>query len=180
MWVIVRARRARETIANTVRREIQALDSTLPIWLGPFTLDERLAGMGNYWRVGNDAALLLLFAAIGLLLASVGVYGVVAHSVGERTRELGIRIALGAKASDIRALVLAQGMLPLGVGLIIGVAAALAVNRVLSATLVGVSPADPLTVMVATTALFAAATLGCLIPARRAIRVDPVVALRHE
>ena len=123
MWVIVRARRARETIANTVRREIQALDFTLPIWLGPFTLDERLAGMGNYWRVGNDAALLLLFAAIGLLLASVGVYGVVAHPVGERTRELGIRIAIGAKASDIRALVLAQGMLPLGVGLTIGVAA---------------------------------------------------------
>ncbi|HEY2906804.1 MAG TPA: ABC transporter permease [Vicinamibacterales bacterium] len=180
MWVIVRARGAAGNLGNTFRGEIQALDSTLPIWLGPFTLEERLAGMGNYWRVGNDAALFVLFAAIGLLLASLGVYAVVAHSVSRRAQEIGIRIAIGATARDILALVLARGMLPLGIGLAIGLAASLAVNRVLISTLVHVSPADPVTMIVATATLFAAAMLGCLIPARRAMRVDPIVALRHE
>ena len=180
MWVIVRARGASGNLANAFRREVQALDPTLPIWLGPFTLDERLAGMGNYWRVGNDAALFILFAAIGLLLASLGVYAVVAHSVSQRAQEIGIRIAIGATARDILALVLARGMLPLGIGLTIGLAAALAVNRVLISTLVQVSPADPVTMIVAAATLILAALLGCLIPARRAMRVDPVVALRHD
>jgi putative ABC transport system permease protein len=180
MWVLVRARGAAGNLANTFRREIQTLDSRLPIWLGPFTLDERLAGMGNYWRIGSDAALFLLFAAIGLLLASLGVYAVVAHSVSERAHEIGIRIAIGATARDILALVLARGLLPLGIGVAIGLFAALAVNRVLISTLVHVSPADPATMIVAATTLSAAATLGCLIPAWRAMRVDPVVALRHE
>jgi predicted permease len=180
MWVLVRARGAAGNLANTFRREIQVLDPALPIWLGPFTLNERLAGMGNYWRVGNDAALFVLFAAIGLLLASLGVYAVVAHSVSRRAREIGIRIAIGATAGDILALVLAGGMLPLGIGLTIGVAASLAVNRLLISTLVHVSPADPVTMIVAATTLIGAALLGCLIPARRAMRVDPVVALRQE
>jgi putative ABC transport system permease protein len=180
MWVMVRARGAAARLANTFSREIQSLDSTLPIWLGPFTLDERLAGMGNYWRIGNDAALFVLFAAIGLLLASLGVYAIVAHSVSQRAREIGIRIAIGATARDILGLVLARGMLPLGIGLTIGLAAALAVNRVLISALVHVSPADPVTLAVAAATLIAAAMLGCLIPARRAIRMDPVVALRHE
>jgi len=180
MWVLVRAHGAPGNLANTFRREIQTLDSTLPIWLGPFTLDERLAGMGNYWRIGSDAALFLFFAAIGLLLASLGVYAVVAHSVSERAQEIGIRIAIGATRRDILALVLSRGMLPLGIGVTIGLFAALAVNRVLISTLVHVSPSDPVTLIVAAATLIAAATLGCLVPARRAMRVDPIVALRHE
>jgi putative ABC transport system permease protein len=89
-------------------------------------------------------------------------------------------MAIGATARDIRRLVLRQGMLPLGIGLTIGLAASFAVNRVLIAELVQVSPADPISLVVASAVLVSSATLGCLIPARRAMRVDPMVALRHE
>jgi putative ABC transport system permease protein len=180
MWVIVRARAPLATLAAAFRREIQALDADLPIWLGPFTLEARLAGMGNYWNVGNEAVLFLIFAAIGLLLASLGLYAVIARSVSERTQEIGIRIAVGATARDILTLVLRQGMLPLGIGLTIGLGGSIVLNRVLESALVDVSPADPATLAVASAILILSAALGCSIPARRAMRVDPVVALRHE
>jgi predicted permease len=178
MWVIARTRAAPESLGPAFRREVQALDSELPIWLGPFPLSERLAGV--YWDRGLHGALFLVFAAIALLLASVGLYAVIAHSVSQRTQEIGIRMAIGATARDIRRLVLRQGMLPLGIGLTIGLAASFAVNRVLIAELVQVSPADPISLVVASAVLVSSATLGCLIPARRAMRVDPIVALRHE
>jgi predicted permease len=180
MWVLARTRVSPEGLATAFRREIQALDPDLPIWLGPFTLDERLAGMGNYWNIGNDAVLFLMFAAIALLLASVGLYAVVAHSVNQRTLEIGIRMAMGATARDILTLVFRQGMLSVGIGLTIGLAAALAVMPILRSQLVQVSPADPITLVVASATLIISATLGCLIPARGAMRMDPVVALRHE
>jgi putative ABC transport system permease protein len=122
----------------------------------------------------------LIFAAIALLLASIGLYTVIAHSVSQRTQEIGIRMAIGATARDILKLVFQQGMLPLGIGLTIGLAGSLAVNRLLKAELVQISPADPITLVIASAALILAALLGCLIPARRAMRVDPMVALRHE
>jgi predicted permease len=178
MWVIARARVPPGSLGTAMRREIQALDSDLPVWLGPFTLSERLAEV--YWSRELYGVLFLIFAAIALLLASVGLYAVISHSVGQRTQEIGIRMAIGATARDILALVFRQGMLPLGMGLTIGLAASFAVNRVLQAELVRVSPADPVTVVVASAALIVSATLGCLVPARRAMRVDPVVALRHE
>src|SRR5581483_5962602 len=96
------------------------------------------------------------------------------------TQEIGIRMAVGATARDILGLVLREAMLPLGVGLAIGLAGSLAVNRVLKDALVKVAPTDPVTLVVASAVLMVAAALGCLIPARRAIRVDPLVALRHE
>jgi putative ABC transport system permease protein len=95
-------------------------------------------------------------------------------------QEIGVRMAIGATAGDILTLVLRQGMLPLGIGLTIGLATAFAVIPILKSALVQVSPADPITLVVASAALIVSATLGCLIPARRAIRVDPVVALRNE
>jgi ABC-type antimicrobial peptide transport system permease subunit len=105
---------------------------------------------------------------------------VIAHSVSQRTQEIGIRIAIGATARDILSLVFQQGMLPLGLGLAIGLPASLAVNQILKLLLVHVSPADPLSYIVATVVLVLSATVGCWIPARRAMRVDPVIALRHE
>jgi putative ABC transport system permease protein len=167
-------------LAGVVRHEIQALDPDLPIWIGPFTLTERLAGSGAYWRTANDAVLFLIFAAIGLLLASIGLYAVVAHAVTLRTQEIGIRIAIGATARDILTLVFKQGMVPLGMGLTIGLVLSLAVNRVLQAELVRVSPADPLALAIASATLIVSAMLGCWLPARRAVRMDPVVALRHD
>jgi putative ABC transport system permease protein len=124
--------------------------------------------------------LFLTCAAVALLLASVGLYAVVAHSVSRRTQEIGIRLAIGATARDIVALVFRQGLRPSAAGLGIGLAASYAVNRALEAQLVQVSPADPLALASASAVLASAAVLGCWIPARRAMRVDPVVALRHE
>ena len=122
----------------------------------------------------------LLFAAIALLLASVGLYAVIAHSVNQRTQEIGIRMAIGATSRDILAIVFRQGMIPLGLGLLIGLAGSLAVNTVLKAELVHVSPNDPLTLLAVSLLLLSSAGIGCWIPARRAMRVDPVIALRHE
>jgi putative ABC transport system permease protein len=121
-----------------------------------------------------------IFAAIALALASVGLYAVVAHSVSLRTREIGVRMTLGASSRSILALVFRQGMTPLGVGLVVGVAAALAATSVLRAMLVGVTPADPTTFGLVAVVLACAGVLGCAIPARRALRVDPVIALRRE
>jgi putative ABC transport system permease protein len=161
------------------RREISALDPDLPIWNGPDSLADDLT-RGLYGNIRNHTVVFLIFAAIALLLASMGLYAVVAYSASLRTQEIGVRMAIGATARDILTLVLMQALVPLGIGLTFGLAASLAVTRVLTAELVQVSPADPITFVVASAVLMVAATLGCLIPARRAMRVDPVVALRHE
>ena len=178
MWVMARTRVLPEGLANNLRREIQTIDADLPIADGPAPFAERLARVYQYKRV--IAVLFTVFAAIALLLASVGLYGVVAHSVSQRTHEIGVRAAIGATAGDILGLVVKEGMLPFGVGLTVGLLASLAVNPVLKAELVQVSPSDPLTLVVVSAVLFLAALMGCLIPARRAMRVDPVVALRTE
>jgi putative ABC transport system permease protein len=175
MFVIARTGVPPESLGTAFRREVQAVDPDLPIY-GPFT--------ANRWERYSDSrfygVLFLIFAAIALLLASIGLYTVIAHSVSQRTQEIGIRMAIGASARDILKLVFRQGMLPLGIGLVIGLAASFAVNRLLKTELVQVSPSDPITLIVASATLILAAMLGCLIPARCAMRVDPVVALRHE
>jgi putative ABC transport system permease protein len=156
---------------------VQGIDSDLPA-LGPRTLDERL--QVNYWSSGLYGVLFLILAAVALLLASVGLYAVIAHSVSRRTQEMGIRMAIGATSYDVRRLVVTQGMRPVGIGLVLGLAASLAVNRALKSLLVQVSPNDPTALAVASGILILAALVGCLIPARRATRVDPVIALRHD
>jgi putative ABC transport system permease protein len=178
MWVLVRTRVSPSGLTNAFRREVQALDSQLPVALGPIPLAERPSP--SYRYRGFTAVLFLIFAAIALGLAWVGLYAVVAHSVGRRTQEIGIRMAIGATARDIRRFVLGLGLLPVGIGLTIGLAGSLGVNRVLKAGLVQVAPEDPLTLIVTSAVLMLAAALGCLIPARRAMSVDPAVALRHE
>jgi predicted permease len=178
MWVMARTRVPPATIANSFRREVQALDPELPVSLGPIPLVERAAPRYRYRSF--TTALFLIFAALALGLASAGLYAVVAHSVSRRTQEIGIRMAIGATAGDIRRLVLHDGMLPVATGLIVGLVASLAVNRILRAGLIDVSPADPLTLVLASVTLILAAVLGCLMPARRAAHVDPMVALRHE
>jgi putative ABC transport system permease protein len=176
MWIFARTSVPPDHLATAFRRELQTLDRDLPLY-GPITLEKRLEVFSDRKFYG---ALFVIFAAIALLLASIGLYTVIAHSVSQRTQEIGIRIAIGATARDIRRLVLLQGMLPLAVGLTIGLAASFAVNRLLKSQLVQVSPADPVTLIVASGVLILAATLGCMLPVRRAMRVDPVIALRHE
>jgi ABC-type antimicrobial peptide transport system permease subunit len=126
------------------------------------------------------AVLFGLFAIVALLLASIGLYAVIAHIVSQRTQEIGIRIAIGASARDILRLVYVQGLARVGIGLTIGVCSSLAINRVLSSVLVQVSPTDPLTLVVSSVTLLIFGTLGCWLPARRALRVDPLLALRHQ
>lgn len=176
LWVFMRTRIPPAGLAHAVRREVQALDPDLPMY-GPMTLENRLE---RFWDNRFYGTLFLIFAVIALLLASIGLYTVVAHAVTQRTQEIGIRMAVGATTRHVLRLVLRQGMVPLAIGLTAGLATSLVVNRVLKSMLVEVSPADPATLVAASAVLITAAILGCAIPARRAMRVDPVVALRNE
>jgi predicted permease len=177
MTVLARTRVPPATLGTAFRREIQEMDADVPI-IGVGTLAARLAR--NYAGHRLNGALFVMFAAIALLLASIGLYAVVAHSVSQRTQEIGIRTAMGARSRDIVTLVLRQGMLPVSIGLAAGLATALAVMPFLRSQLVGVSPIDPVAFAAADGVLAFAAALGCWIPARRAARVDSVVALRSE
>jgi putative ABC transport system permease protein len=121
-----------------------------------------------------------VFAAIALLLATVGLYAVIAHSIGQRTQEIGVRLAIGGTRGDILRLVYAQGMRPLLLGMAVGLPAAFGIAHLLRMVLIGVSPGDPVTFLAVVLVLAIAGALGCAIPARRAMRVDPIVALRYE
>jgi predicted permease len=183
-WVLVRSRVSPDQVAAAVRTEIQ--QSGEYISLETFsTLQASFAFRRDrmdveHAEMGKNAALSPIFAVIALLLAVVGLYAVMAHSVSQRTKEIGVRMAIGAAIEDIRRLVFRQGMTPVALGLLLGLVASAAVNRILQSQLVGVSPYDPVTMAGAPVVLIAVALLGCQIPARRATRVDPAVALRHD
>jgi len=127
-----------------------------------------------------NAGLLGGFAALALLLAAIGIYGVLAYSVSQRTRELGLRMALGAQRSQILRLVIGQGTALAVVGIILGLGGAFALTRVMRTLLFGVEPSDPLTFVAVSLLLLAIALLACWLPARRAARVHPMEALRYE
>ena len=131
-------------------------------------------------EMGKYAAVAPIFALMALLLAVVSLYAVVAHSVSQRTKEIGIRMAIGAAVGQIRKMILQEGMLPVAIGLVVGLASSFAVNRILQSQLVGVSPYDPVTTAGAPVVLILVAFLACRIPARRATRIEPVIALRYE
>jgi predicted permease len=177
MEIMMRTRVPPVTLGHAIRQEVQALDEDLAV-PSLRTLDDSL-WLRN-WRYRVFGSMFAIFAGIALVLASVGLYAVIAHSVSQRTREIGVRMALGALTGDILGLVFRQGLQQMVLGLAVGLAAALWVTRVLGAMLVGVTPTDPLTFASVALLLILAGTLGCAIPARRAIRVDPVVALRNE
>jgi ABC-type antimicrobial peptide transport system permease subunit len=178
MWVMTRSLVPPATIVTAVRQELQSIDPNLAIGIGPIPLSTRLAqGSASRALYGG---LFVTFAAIALLLAGFGLYAVIAHSVGERTQEIGVRRAIGATANDILALVFRQGGVAIAIGLAIGLAGSFAVNQLLTAVLVQVSPADPISLGIASMVLVASAALGCWIPARRAAQIDPIIALRRE
>jgi ABC-type antimicrobial peptide transport system permease subunit len=124
--------------------------------------------------------LLGFFAALALLLSSIGIYGVISYIVGQRTREIGVRIALGARQADVLGLVLIEGAKMTAVGLIVGLAASFGLTRLVANLLFGVSPTDPLTLAAVVLLLAAVSLLACYIPARRAAAVNPLIALRSE
>jgi putative ABC transport system permease protein len=153
------------------------LDPNLPIY-ETRTMDSVFAAALAQPRFSTTV--LGLFAAVALVLAAVGVYGVLAYSISRRTQEMAIRVALGAQRPDILRLVLGQGMKMAGIGAAIGLAGAFAVTRLLESQLYGVSTLDPLPFIATPLVLLAAAMLACYLPARRASRVDPIHALRYE
>jgi putative ABC transport system permease protein len=177
IWIFARTRIPSGTLAQEFRREVFDLASSAPI-VNVFTMTEWFKV--RYVETTNITVMFLLFAGIALLLACIGLYAVIAHSVSRQTQDIGIRMAMGAKPGDIVKLVFREGMLPIVIGLTIGLAASLAVNRLLTSALIQVSPGDPLTLVAVSLVLMFSAALGCWIPAGRAMRVDPVVALRHE
>jgi putative ABC transport system permease protein len=178
-WLLIRTASPDAGVLAMLRREVHAVDPDVIIWLGPSPVRDRLM-LGIYGSTRNQTALLSIFAVIALLLASVGIYAVLAHAVSRRTQEMGVRAALGATAGDIVTLVFKQGMRPVMIGLLIGTAGALLVAPILQSQLIGISAADPLALVAASAALTIAAAIGCVLPAHRATRVDPMVALRFE
>ena len=164
-------------MANALRRAVQAVDPDMPLF--DVTSMEQLVSKSVATPRFNTF-LLVGFASLALMLAVVGIYGVTAYSVTQRTHEIGIRMALGAKRSDVMRMVVRHGLRLAGWGTGIGVVAALAVSNVLRSMLFGVQPTDPLTYLTVAAALIGVSLLASYIPARRATKVDPVVALRYE
>ncbi|MGH9311201.1 MAG: FtsX-like permease family protein, partial [Vicinamibacterales bacterium] len=177
MTLYVRTSVPPASIIAAVRREIQALEANLPV-PNIETVAESLGTSLYAPRMG--AWLLGVFGGLAVLLAAVGIYGVLSFSTARRTREMGIRLALGAEMRDVFLLVLRDGMLLVLVGITIGIAGALAAGRSVTSFLYGVTPTDPRTFAATALILSAVALAACAIPARRAMRVDPIVALRQE
>ncbi|HJU89295.1 MAG TPA: ABC transporter permease [Gemmatimonadaceae bacterium] len=163
--------------AAAIRRAVAEVDPTLPV-AALRTMDESFSNAMARPRV--NLTLLGVFAAVAVLLAAIGIYGVVSYAVAQRTRELGIRVALGASAHDVLGLVVRQGMTPVAIGVLLGLLAAFAATRVMRSLLYGVGATDPVTLASVTVLLALIAFFASWIPARRATRVDPMVALRSE
>jgi len=177
MNLVVRGDGPRGNVGSLVRSEIRALDSSLPVSdIHPY--ENELAGQLVPQRLGS--ALLGLFGLLSLALAAVGIYAVISYSVAGRTREIGIRMALGAQAADVRALVVSQSARPVAVGLAVGLALGVAAAQLLRGFLYGVSPMDPITFAAVTALLVLCALVAAWLPARRAARIDPMAALRSE
>jgi predicted permease len=175
--IVVKTKMAPESAASTIRASVQQLDSSLSLFRVR-TMQQVVAE--NMEGTSLQTTLLGIFGALALLLAAVGVYGVMSYLVTHRAHEIGIRMALGAQPRHVLSLVMGHGMRLAGIGVLIGIGLALALSGLISSLFFGVSATDPLTLATVAVLLAAAVLLACYIPARRAMRVDPMVALRYE
>jgi putative ABC transport system permease protein len=177
LYLVLRTRQDPMSLVNPVRNEIRRLDPALPV------ADVRTMEQVVYESVAQPrfvAFLVLVFSLVALTLAAVGTYGVLAYMVELRTQEIGVRMALGAQAREVLRMILAQGAWLVGTGLFLGVAGAIALRRVLASVLFGVAPTDPVIFATVFLVLALVGLIACYLPARRATRVDPLVALRTE
>jgi putative ABC transport system permease protein len=177
MGLAVRATVVPERLAEGIRNQVKEMDPNLPV-AQVRTMNEVV--FRSVWQPRLYAILFGVFAGVALLLASVGIYGVMSYSVAQRTHEIGIRLALGAQSGNVLRLVIVQGMILTLAGIVFGLTGALALTRLMQTLLFEVSTADPLTFGFVATLLVFIALLACYIPARRATKVDPIVALRSE
>jgi putative ABC transport system permease protein len=176
-YVVVRASGAPMAAVPAVRAQIAALDDKLPLYeikSHERVIADRMAGLRLI------AALMVMFGALALVLASVGIYGVMAYAVSQRTREIGVRVALGARPQDVLRLVLGQSLKLAALGLAIGLPVALALGKAMAGALFGIVALEPMTFVGFTLLLTGVALLAGYLPARRAMRVDPMIALRFE
>ena len=178
-WMSIAARTQGDPAgaAQALKQEIWKVDSQLPV-----TKVEPMSEVAasSFAARRFNMTLLSLFAGLALALAAIGIYGVMSNAVTQRTHEIGIRVALGARAIDVLKLVIRNGMTLVIIGVVVGLAGAFALTRLMSALLFGVTPMDALTVGTVSAVLIGVALLACYIPARRATKVDPLVALRYE
>jgi putative ABC transport system permease protein len=177
MSLVVRVRGDPATFTSSLRRAVAEVDPTLPLFeVQTMTAVARL----SYWDKRLYGLMFASFAVIALVLAAIGVYGVMSYAVSQRTHEIGVRVALGAQLRDVLSLVVRRGVLLTAAGLVIGLVGAFAVTRVLSGVLFGVSATDPASYVGISLVLFSVGLLASYVPARRAARVEPAVALRYE
>ena len=176
-FLVVRTASDPTELAAAVSREVRALDADLPVY-DVNTMEQRLHD--SLARRRFSMFLLGVFASCASLLAAIGIYGVITFWVTQRTRELGIRSALGARQMDILRLVIGQAVIVVGAGIAIGLVAAFGLTRVMASLLFGVSATDPLTFALLGVALGVVALVASFIPARRAATVAPIIALRHD
>jgi ABC-type antimicrobial peptide transport system permease subunit len=177
MYIVARTSSDPAAMAASITQEIHAIDSNVPVY-DISTMDARVSRSLARQRFSMD--MLGAFAGFALLLAAVGVYGVMSYLVTQGTRDIGVRVALGAQQSDILRLVIKQGMILALVGIVAGLAGAAALSRVMGTLLFGVGATDFATFTCVAVLLALIAFAACYIPARRAMRVDPLVALRYE
>jgi putative ABC transport system permease protein len=177
MTVVARTQSDPASMAQTVKQQIWKIDSQLPVTKVQ-TMSEVAAASFAGRRL--NMSLLAIFAALALVLAAVGIYGVMSYSVTQRTQEIGIRMALGARAADVLKLIIKNGMTLILIGVCIGLGDAVALTRLLTTLLFGVAPTNTVTFIAVSLVLIVVALLACYIPARRATKVDPLVALRYE
>jgi putative ABC transport system permease protein len=177
MTFVIRTQGEPTVVAGAARNVVRALDPEQPV--ADVRAMESLIG-ASVARARFNTLLLTIFAVVALLLAGVGIYGVMAYSVAQRTQEIGVRMALGARATDVARLVVRTGMMLTLGGVAIGMAASFALSWLMKTLLFNVSETDPLTFVGVPLLLALVALLACLIPARRAAKVDPMVALRYE
>jgi putative ABC transport system permease protein len=177
MSLVVKSKMDPAVLTSGIRGAIASIDRDQPVF-GIATMKQLVGNSVATQRI--TLVLLGLFSALALVLAAIGIYGVISYSVAQRSHEIGIRMALGAKRGDVLRMILAQGAKIAGVGVIIGIVASFCLTRLMTSLLFSVSAADPATFAGVAITLALVATLACYLPARRALRVDPIIALRCE